>query len=157
MRAVTDHVTFSTQDRVLQGNCIETPARLKSAIHLGTLHHINLIKNLQLVYLLSFWPIQGPITTTPIELHLPIHDVGDVSPVTQELHDLLPFPGKLCPAGTCLRILLQPSPPLPFKLEIDLPQSGSAGTPDRITPTFERDRPGVFYQRLPPHRNQSLF
>src|SRR5712692_1154214 len=40
VRAVTGHITFSTQDRVLQGNCIETPARLKRAIQLGTLHHI---------------------------------------------------------------------------------------------------------------------
>src|SRR5438309_4510694 len=38
VRTVTDHVTLSTQDRVLQGNCIETPASLRTAIHPGTIH-----------------------------------------------------------------------------------------------------------------------
>src|SRR5467141_1370148 len=42
-------------------------------------------------------------------------------------HDLVPFPGELCPAGARLRVLLQPSQPLPVKLEIDLAQLGSTG------------------------------
>jgi hypothetical protein len=37
--AVTNDVTFSTQDRVLQGNRVETPTRLRSANHIRTLHH----------------------------------------------------------------------------------------------------------------------
>jgi hypothetical protein len=40
VRTVADNITFSAQDSVLQGTCIETPARLKRAIQLGTLHHI---------------------------------------------------------------------------------------------------------------------
>jgi hypothetical protein len=70
---------------------------------------------------------------------------------------LLSFPGKLRPAGTCPQVLLQPSEPLPFKLEIDLPQPGSSCPPDRIAHASERDRSRVFGQDLPPHQNQSLF
>src|SRR6266849_6166821 len=84
VRAVTNHVTFSTQDRVLQGNRIETHARLKRAIQLGSLHHITSPRtNSSSIYFRSN-PFKA-ITTTSIELHLPIYDAGDVSPVNQEL------------------------------------------------------------------------
>src|SRR5260370_39247739 len=100
--------------------------------------------------------MQAPITPTPVELHLPIYDAGDVSPVTQELHDLLPFPGELCPAGGRLRVLLQPSQPLPVKLEVNLAELGSAGPPDRIAPACEFDRHGLRDQGPAPHGNQSF-
>src|SRR5260370_40221224 len=100
--------------------------------------------------------MQAPITPTPVELHLPIYDIGDVSPVTQKLHDVLPFPGELCPAGGRLRVLLQPSQPLPVKLEVNLAELGSAGPPDRIAPACECDRPGILDQGLAPHGNQSF-
>ena len=40
VRAVTDDVTFSTQDCVLQGNCVQTATRMRSTIHVRSLHHL---------------------------------------------------------------------------------------------------------------------
>ena len=66
------------------------------------------------------------------------------------------FPSRASCAQPRIRIgiLLEPSPHLFFEPEVDFPQFGSAGGPDRILNAFERDRPTVFNQRLAPHQYQ---
>src|SRR5580704_3127701 len=69
-------------------------------------------------------------TAASINLHPPVDNVGDVSPIYQELHDFLPIPSELCPARIRLRVLLQPSQHLLSEPEIDLAQFGSTCPPN---------------------------
>jgi hypothetical protein len=70
---------------------------------------------------------------------------------------LLSLACQLGPARIRIRILLEPAQRLFFEPEIDFPQLGSAGGPDRILTAFERDCLTVFNQRLAPHRYQRFF
>jgi len=157
MGAVADDFAFRTQDGVLQSNRVDTPEHLRSTLHTGTLHHRTSPRELNVINLLSLLSIREPTTTGPIKLHLPIHDVGDVPPVTQELHDLLAVASKLRPVRTRVRVLLQASQHLPFKPEVDLMQSGLAGPSHWVGSVLKRDGRGVLDQRLAPYGNQGFF
>jgi hypothetical protein len=70
------------------------------------------------------------------------------------LHDLLPLACQLGPARIRIRILLESAQRLFFEPEIDFPQLGSTGGPDRMLNAFEYDCPTVFNEYLAPHRYQ---
>ena len=123
--AVADHVTFSTQHRVLQGNCIEASTHFRNAIRTRILHHrtskdcLNVFNSNRVelfrprsghphrprqMTLLSRKTLLFPggrvdsftATVASVNLHSPANAVSDVSPLTQELHDpSLPRPSAL--------------------------------------------------------------
>jgi hypothetical protein len=93
----------------------------------------------------------------PIELHLSIHDNGNVTPLFKKLHYLLSLSRQLGPPRARFRILFESPQFVPFKLKVHFPQSGSAGPTDWKFLVAQGYNFRIFHHHLSLDQNESLF